>query len=395
MLRCAVRRPPQALRGALSRSATASTARFCASPSSSATAGATTTSSSPSAASAAPPPVEGLSAAELDALIAAAEQRRAFLRNVGSCATPSPDAGEVYVRPQGAQWAKLFVRTALPFFAFGVCDNIIMLTVGDLIDEHFGVFMGFSTLVAAGLGQAVSDGSGVTIQCVIERQATRFHFCDPNVDPRYLDTVGAQRLLQIFRTIGIVCGCLCGLTPLLIMDSGNKPRMHDLLLKDLDEDDKRVVSSEARYVNHPKGTYLCTHGKPVDGVDTIVSGEVQIVRRDAAGLEVVVCEQGPGSGIGFLEVVFGHDSVADVVCLSDVRTLRIDKDVIQSRPELHKRFRGHLEEFIRNDPEYTPYLLQRPVGKPPAEMQAPPSANDVSSSSSDSGSSGGQQPAAA
>jgi hypothetical protein len=313
--------------------------------------------------------IETLSAKELDQLIAAAERRRDALSGAahgasstaGSTAEATPSPASAVAPPSGAhQWGKLFIRTALPFFAFGVCDNVIMLSVGDLIDEHFGVIMGFSTLVAAGLGQAVSDGSGVTIQCFIERQAERFRLCDPEVDPRYLATVGAQRILQIFRTVGIVVGCLVGLTPLLLMDTGNKPRMYDLLLKDLSESDRRVVSSEARYVTHTKGEYLCRAGEQVHGLETIVSGEVKVVRRCASGEDVVICEQGPGTGIGFLEVVFEHDSVADVVCETDVRALRIERDVIASRPELHSRFKQHLDEYIRGDPVYTPYLLQRP-----------------------------------
>lgn len=315
--------------------------------------------------------VARLSNVEIRAMTAAIERK--YAANAGGATTDA--AGNVvehFTRPQGAQWAKLFVRTALPFFAFGVCDNIIMLSVGDLIDEHFGVVMGFSTLVAAGLGQAVSDGSGVTIQCLIERHAERLRWVDPRVDPAYLETRGAQRLLQLFRTIGIVCGCLCGLTPLIFMDRGNKPRLYDMLLNDVPEEHRRRISANAYYVTLPKGSHIVQRGDEVTAIDTVVTGEVSVIGRDSLGEPCHICDEGPGFGIGFLEVVFGHDSVADVVVISDeVKLLRIDKshfETIAAEPTV----RAALDRHIHENEKYAPYLMTRPAAKVVSQKQATP-----------------------
>jgi CRP-like cAMP-binding protein len=274
--------------------------------------------------------------------------------------TSSDASAHMPISPKGSQWPRLFIRTALPFFAFGVCDNMIMLTVGDLIDEHFGVVMGFSTLVAAGLGQAVSDGSGVTIQCTIDRWATRMRLSDAHVDPRWVELPSSQRLLQVFRTIGIIVGCLVGLTPVLLWDTGNKPRLYDMLLKDLSEEHRRAVSAVAKYATFPAGTYILRRGDQVEYVDTIVSGTVRIVGRSSDGEQITICEQGPGEGIGFLEVVFGHETVADVVCLSDVRTLRIPRSAFDDLGISRTVFRQTLEDHIHGSSLYAPYLLTRP-----------------------------------
>ena len=92
---------------------------------------------------------------------------------VGGGVHPSPSSPRDATSIPRAELLKLFVRSAAPFFGSLVCDNLIMITVGDHIDREFGVVMGFSTIVAAGLGQAVSDGCGVTVQSVIERLEDR------------------------------------------------------------------------------------------------------------------------------------------------------------------------------------------------------------------------------
>lgn len=43
--------------------------------------------------------------------------------------------------------------------AFGIMDNTIMITVGDLIDDYLGMYI-TSALTAAAFGQCVSDLSG-------------------------------------------------------------------------------------------------------------------------------------------------------------------------------------------------------------------------------------------
>jgi hypothetical protein len=51
---------------------------------------------------------------------------------------------------------------------FGLMDNLVMLSCGDLIDQSFGVKFGLATLTAAACGQVVSDVCGVCFGGVVQ-----------------------------------------------------------------------------------------------------------------------------------------------------------------------------------------------------------------------------------
>jgi hypothetical protein len=51
---------------------------------------------------------------------------------------------------------------------FGFMDNIVMINVGDFIDNTIGVALGLSTLTAAAFGQCCSDVSGVMFGGYVE-----------------------------------------------------------------------------------------------------------------------------------------------------------------------------------------------------------------------------------
>ncbi|EUD67300.1 hypothetical protein C922_02450 [Plasmodium inui San Antonio 1] len=57
----------------------------------------------------------------------------------------------------------------IPFICFGFVDNSFMIIAGDLFDSTFCVFLGFSTLAAAGLGNLTSDVLGIFIGGYIEK----------------------------------------------------------------------------------------------------------------------------------------------------------------------------------------------------------------------------------
>ena len=100
----------------------------------------------------------------------------------------------------------------------GLIDNIVMIQAGDLIDNTIGVTLGLSTLTAAAYGQVVSDTAGTLFGNAIDAFFARLGLSPPNLSP-------AQRGLQKVRlvgtlsaTAGVICGCLLGMTSLLLMD---------------------------------------------------------------------------------------------------------------------------------------------------------------------------------
>lgn len=258
------------------------------------------------------------------------------------------------------QWAKLFARTAVPFFAFGICDNMIMISVGDLIDAEFGITLGFSTMIAAGLGQAVSDGSGVTIQQTIQTQVDRRSFCDPNLSVQQGNDKFVIFMQQVFRTVGIILGCLVALIPVILFDTGNKARLYDLMLKALPEERRRELIAKGKYVTVDPGTQLITHGLPVEACYTILSGEVRIVGRSNDGDPIELCVQGPGNCLGVLELVFGHNSVADVVTVGKAKLLKIDREDFEAVIGNSPMVRSAVDDYIANDTEYVAYRIRFP-----------------------------------
>ena len=247
-----------------------------------------------------------------------------------------------------AQWWRFAIRTAVPFFGFGICDNLIMISVGDLIDTHFGVTLGFSTMVAAGLGQAVSDGSGITIQGMIEACSDKLRLPNPHLTEAQKSLPRVLFWQQVFRTIGIVCGCLCGLIPVILFDTGNRPRLYDQLLGVLPEDQRRALSAHATYVTVPEGTALFTYGTEADAMYLLQRGEVEVRGRRDNGTTLVICRETAGATLGVVELAYRHLCVADVVVTTpDAKLVKIDRhwfDLIVDKRLIEDVVTQHVEE---------------------------------------------------
>ncbi|CAE8668665.1 unnamed protein product, partial [Polarella glacialis] len=163
-------------------------------------------------------------------------------------------------RPTVLQLWQLTVRTAVPFVGFGFFDNTIMLTVGETLDVTLGVAFGFSTLAAAGMGQMVSDASGVTLQGIIERFADRLGLPNPRL-------TSAQQQLSFVRTwmigariVGIVLGCALGMFPLLLMPE-KRPRLVDQIAEKLSPEQRRELQQLVKSLSFKKGEKLLEWGQ--------------------------------------------------------------------------------------------------------------------------------------
>lgn len=96
----------------------------------------------------------------------------------------------------------------MAFVIFGIIDNGIMLLAGDAIDSWFGAALGISVLAAAGLGNALSDMIGISMGRIMEQKI----FGDQ-------DLTGGLPAWQVIaaETVGIVTGCLLGMSVLLVI----------------------------------------------------------------------------------------------------------------------------------------------------------------------------------
>ncbi|CAI5475750.1 unnamed protein product [Closterium sp. Yama58-4] len=114
------------------------------------------------------------------------------------------------------QLGLLATRSAIGNIGFGVTDNTIMLIAGDIIEGTLGAAFGISTLMAAGLGNAVSDIVGTIFREYIEGATGRF-LPDVNFSSKQLADSRARWAETGGATVGVTIGCLMGLAPLLVL----------------------------------------------------------------------------------------------------------------------------------------------------------------------------------
>eukprot|EP00928_Gymnodinium_smaydae_P072620 TRINITY_DN55955_c0_g1_i1.p1 TRINITY_DN55955_c0_g1~~TRINITY_DN55955_c0_g1_i1.p1 ORF type:complete len:253 (+),score=32.66 TRINITY_DN55955_c0_g1_i1:55-813(+) len=117
------------------------------------------------------------------------------------------------------QLQRLFLRQVAPFVGFGFVDNALMVLSGEVLDLYLGAMFGISTLAAAALGNAFSNGIGMGLHGVIERTAASIGLKDPELTMQQMK----QRRVHLTKTaggiVGITIGCLLGMCPLLFMNT--------------------------------------------------------------------------------------------------------------------------------------------------------------------------------
>ncbi|CRH00327.1 conserved protein, unknown function [Plasmodium relictum] len=107
----------------------------------------------------------------------------------------------------------------IPFVCFGFVDNSFMIIAGDLFDSTFCIFLGFSTMAAAGLGNLTSDVLGIFIGGYIEKIIVYIGFPRINLTNKQLKMNRTRRYYYVGSAIGIAIGCLLGMIPLLFIDN--------------------------------------------------------------------------------------------------------------------------------------------------------------------------------
>jgi putative methionine-R-sulfoxide reductase with GAF domain len=102
---------------------------------------------------------------------------------------------------------------------FGFMDNIVMITAGEAIDMSIGVSFGLSTMTAAGLGQCFSDVAGITSGGMVDAAVTKLKLPHHHLSEAQLELKVSRIYTAIGQCIGVVTGCLLGMSVLLFMDT--------------------------------------------------------------------------------------------------------------------------------------------------------------------------------
>ena len=103
-------------------------------------------------------------------------------------------------------------------------DNIVMIQAGEAIDMSIGVAFGLSTMTAAGLGQCVSDVAGFTSGGLVDAAVTRLNLPHHGLSNAQFDLPTSRLHHTAGGCVGVVVGCLLGMTSLLFMDTSKAER---------------------------------------------------------------------------------------------------------------------------------------------------------------------------
>lgn len=126
--------------------------------------------------------------------------------------------------PTTAQLRIVALRSAIPMVGFGFMDNLVMIQAGEAIDLSIGVSFGLSTMTAAGFGQCVSDVAGFTSGGIVDAAVAKMNLPHHNLSPQQLNLKISRMYHTMGGCVGVVCGCLLGMTSLLFMDTDRAER---------------------------------------------------------------------------------------------------------------------------------------------------------------------------
>ena len=219
----------------------------------------------------------------------------------------------------------LFIRSFVPFIAFGASSNAILLLTGDAIDSTIGVAFGLSALCSAGLANAVSDTVGMLSTAPLERLTGWLGI--PEVRIKAHQERAAKTLSSAGQILGMILGCLLGMFALFFIHERTCPI--DAINVALSPAQRMQLTKVMQKMEYEEGDYIMKYGSPGECLHIIAHGEVDIMARDDKGAPVKVCTMGPGEVVGELEIIHGHNCIADVVAASHVVTRKFFREDVK------------------------------------------------------------------
>jgi GAF domain-containing protein len=135
------------------------------------------------------------------------------------------EESEKVAEPTFVQLRRHALNAAIPMIGFGLMDQMIMIQAGDAIDRTLGVSLGLSTLVAAGMGQVLSDTSGVLFGGVVESAAMKLGLPASGLSAAQMRLRRVKLVETFAAALGVICGCLLGMVSLLFMDLEKSERL--------------------------------------------------------------------------------------------------------------------------------------------------------------------------
>jgi len=170
---------------------------------------------------------------------------------------------------------------------FGFMDNLVMITAGDAIDSRFGETLAISTMAAAGFGQCCSDVAGVTSGGVVDSAISKLNLPVHGLSQAQLEL----RITRFYSTfgacVGVLTGCLLGMSILLFMDTDRVERAKKA--KELQSIFDSVMVEGAKLLNCERGTLFMVDEAKQELWSQVAVGTEGIIKVPAGAGIVGAC----------------------------------------------------------------------------------------------------------
>ena len=152
------------------------------------------------------------------------QQHGPFLRCLSSSSGKDTATAVTIQEPTSRQLYIVALRSAIPMIGFGFMDNLVMIQAGEAIDMSLGVTFGLSTMTAAGFGQCISDVAGFTSGGIVDATVAKMKLPQHGLSLEQLDLKSSRAWHTLGGCVGVVTGCLLGMSCLLFMDTDRAER---------------------------------------------------------------------------------------------------------------------------------------------------------------------------
>jgi thioredoxin reductase (NADPH) len=104
----------------------------------------------------------------------------------------------------------------------------------------------------------------------------------------------------------------------------------DQMFPTLDTNEIERIRRFGTMVFYPKGDTIARVGEPTKGLHVVLSGKIEVTRRDASGQHGMIVVHEAGSFMGELAQLSGRPSLIDAHALEDVDALVISPDRLRA-----------------------------------------------------------------
>lgn len=274
--------------------------------------------------------------------------------------------------PTALQLRRRFVQSAVPFVAFGIVDNTVLIYAGDAIDNTFGVRFGLPTLAAAATGQIFSDSCGAAFGGTIEAAALKLGLPTPNITEEQNKLGIVRRVDTAGSVVGVITGCLIGMLNLLVIDLGAAER--EKRAKELETIMNTVMDDGRELCSCERATLWIVDEEAKELWTSIAHGVQGILRlpMDSESVAVKVAKEGKMVNIADVSKdsrskqshrFFDQDKVGDFVTRNMLVSPVLDPDgkvvaVIQFLNKVSEKDKSISSVFDSNDEKMLKMLTQ-------------------------------------